>query len=256
MKNSILIAALLLAVNSTFAQTTAQNWTKTDCDGNAWTLFDQLDKGKVVLLQFDMMNCGLCTSAALYTDQIYSDYQTSHPGKMLMFSMGYDNYTVCSDMSSWKSSNSFTFNIIEKCPSDVAYYGGMGMPTIVVVGSSSHKVYYKKLQFKASDDAAIRSAIDKALAEATGIEESKNLVNSISIYPNPADKITYIGYTLTKATDVKIEVYDILGKKIITTVSEKQNAGEHKFELNTKSLVNGIYFVNVNGNRFKLQVSN
>ena len=159
------------------AQTTAQDWTKTDCEGNAHTLFNDLDNGKVVLMQFDMMNCTYCTVAAYNTDQIFKDFGVSNPGKVLMYSMGYTNTTVCSDMKNWKSTNGYSFPVIEKCPNEVAYYGGMGMPTIVVAGGKSHKIYYKKLGFNTSDNAAIKAAITSALADESAVEGNIPIIN-------------------------------------------------------------------------------
>lgn len=256
MKKIVYLFGILLTANIMFAQTTAQNWTKTDCDGKSHNLFtDYLDQGKVVLMQFDMMNCALCTSAAYYTDQIQKDFQTSNPGRVVMFSLGYTNTTLCSQMNSWKTSNGFTFDMIEKCPDELAYYGQMGMPTIVIVAGGDHKVYYKKLGFKASDDASIRTVIDAALA-ATGMEENQNNMNSLSLYPNPATKTVHIEYSLKSATDVKVEVYNILGEKVQIVAPDKQSTGKHLIELNTVNLSDGIYIVNVNGQVLKLQVSN
>src|ERR1039458_4474951 len=105
-----------------YAQTTAQDWTKTDCDGNTHTLYNDLDNGKVVLMQYDMMNCTYCTAAAYNTDQIFKDFGVSDPGRVLMYSMGYSDATVCNDMKSWKSTNKFSFSLVEKCPDQVSYY--------------------------------------------------------------------------------------------------------------------------------------
>ncbi len=257
MKKSTILTAAIFSAGSLFAQNTAQDWTKTDCDGNTQSLFaDYLDQGKVVLMQFDMMNCGFCTSAAYYTDQIYQDYQVSKPGKVFMFSLGYTNSTVCSSMNSWKSSNGFSFPCIEKCPNELAYYGGMGMPTIVVAGNSSHKVYYKKLGFTASDDASIRAAIDQALADATGIENEQAGISTISVFPNPAGKMTYIEYELKQSSDVRIGIYNILGEKIQALESGKQSTGKYRIALNTADFSNGIYVVSLNGSMIRIQVLN
>ncbi len=245
MKKSLLVVFAGVISSIGFAQTTAQNWTKTDCSGSSHTLFTELDAGKVVLMQFDMMNCGMCTSAAYSTDQIFKNFQTSNPEKVEMLSMGYTSSTLCPAMTSWKTSNGFSFPVMENCPNDVAYYGGMGMPTIVVVGCSSHKVYYNKKGHTASDDAAITNAIKLALSEcsSTGVAENATEINSISVYPNPAVSITQIDYTLKETKDVKIEVYNAIGIKIQTIISEKQSAGDYKYAFNSTELNSGIYFI-------------
>jgi hypothetical protein len=254
-KFTLIVAVLFLAATLTKAQTVAQNWTKTDCAGNTHTLFDDLNGGKVVLMQFDMMNCTFCTGAAYHTDQILKDYGATNPGKVLMYSMGYSNTTVCSDMKSWVSTNKFSFPVIEKCPNDVAYYGGMGMPTIVIAGGWGHTVYYKKQGYAASDDADIRAAINAALAR-SAVDESINIVNKMIVYPNPANKMAHIEYTLAQSINVNIEVYNMLGSRVQTLVSGQQIAGDHTIDLNTDGLSNGMYFAKINGNTVKFQVSN
>src|SRR5437764_5913 len=101
-KLSILLIFSLLFSISGKAQTVAQNWTKTDCDGNTHTLYNYLDSGKVVIMQFDMMNCSFCTDAAKFTDPLAQRYEKEHPGKLKMFTLGYSNSTVCADMQAWK----------------------------------------------------------------------------------------------------------------------------------------------------------
>ena len=44
-------------------------------------------------------------------------------------------------------------------------------------------------------------------------------------YPNPFNSVTKIKYTLAKNSSVKLEVFDILGRKVKVLVSGQQNAG-------------------------------
>ena len=47
----------------------------------------------------------------------------------------------------------------------------------------------------------------------------------ISIYPNPFREVLNISYSLSKASDVNIEVTDVLGHSIETIISGKQENG-------------------------------
>ena len=61
-------------------------------------------------------------------------------------------------------------------------------------------------------------------------------------YPNPFNPITTIVYGLPVADDVKIEVYNVLGKKVTTLVDGKQKAGYHKVFWEPKEAGSGVYF--------------
>jgi hypothetical protein len=245
----LLTLTLVLAFISAKAQTTAQDWTKTDCDGNTHHLFDYLKSGKVVIMQFDMMNCTFCTVAATYTDKIYEDNQKKHPGKIVMFSMGYTNSTVCSDMQDWKDNYKFSFATIEKCPNEVAYYGGMGMPTIVIVGGWDAKVYYKKLGFKASDTADIQAALNSALAQ-SGMEEQLKGTSQIHLAPNPATDVLNIA--LDNQSADKITVTDLTGRELLTQTG---TGNQGLFTLSISSIKAGVYIVTATNKGVPVAVS-
>jgi hypothetical protein len=254
-KNLILSFTLLLFFSAVvYAQTVAQDWTKTDCSGKTHSLFSDLDNGKVVIIQFDMMNCSYCTKAALNTNQIFIDYEASNPGKVLMYSMGYDNNTTCDLMKTWVSAYNFSFSIIEKCPNDVAYYGGMGMPTIVILGGRDHKVFYNKQGYTISDNTNIKAAIDAALLKA-GIDDQRPTFSDFAVYPNPANNSARLRYSLSAKSPVTIEIFDMVGNSVLSIPNQSQSAGIQEVDINTSSLCSGMYFVRINGQTIKLQVS-
>jgi hypothetical protein len=61
-------------------------------------------------------------------------------------------------------------------------------------------------------------------------------------YPNPFNPATTIEYQLPSASAVKLEIFDALGRKITTLVSERQNAGKHQVQFNAAGLASGAYF--------------
>ncbi|MCZ7616297.1 MAG: T9SS type A sorting domain-containing protein [Ignavibacteriaceae bacterium] len=61
-------------------------------------------------------------------------------------------------------------------------------------------------------------------------------------YPNPFNSSTIIKYSLPRQGEVKLSLYDLLGRLITTLVNEMKNTGEHQIELNTKNLSSGVYF--------------
>jgi len=61
-------------------------------------------------------------------------------------------------------------------------------------------------------------------------------------YPNPFNPNTTINYSLPKQSNVKIKVYNILGKEILTLVNENKPQGNYSVEFNANNLSSGVYF--------------
>ena len=63
-------------------------------------------------------------------------------------------------------------------------------------------------------------------------------------YPNPFNPSTVIGYQLSVGDQVKLTIYDLLGREVVTLVNEFQNAGTYHSTFSTlhSSLVSGIYY--------------
>lgn len=78
----------------------------------------------------------------------------------------------------------------------------------------------------------------------TGIEEVGG-AQDFSVRPNPLSEAAEISYSLHKAAHVKVEVFDVLGKKVGTLVDKRLAAGTYSDEFDTEALGNntGIYFV-------------
>ena len=68
----------------------------------------------------------------------------------------------------------------------------------------------------------------------------------LSNYPNPFNPKTKISYTVEAHRDaplqqVELSVYNVLGQKICTLVSEKQRAGHYQVEWNASGFNSGVY---------------
>ncbi len=69
-------------------------------------------------------------------------------------------------------------------------------------------------------------------------------------YPNPFNTRTIINYELPITNTVDISVYNLLGQKITTLVSEKLPAGYHEVEFNAQNLSSGIYFYRIEAGEY------
>jgi hypothetical protein len=61
-------------------------------------------------------------------------------------------------------------------------------------------------------------------------------------YPNPFNAQTIISYDLPKEADVKLEIYDLLGRKVATLAEGIQEAGNHQTVWDGSCASSGIYF--------------
>ncbi|MBN2543594.1 T9SS type A sorting domain-containing protein [bacterium] len=80
----------------------------------------------------------------------------------------------------------------------------------------------------------------------TGIEE-ESIYLPISVelhqnYPNPFNSSTVIFYSLPTHSEVKFEVYNVLGEKVEILVDEKQARGTYLVKWQPDDLGSGIYF--------------
>jgi len=69
-------------------------------------------------------------------------------------------------------------------------------------------------------------------------------------YPNPFNPKTIINYQIAKSSDVKLVVYDILGREVITLVNSKQNAGMYHIEWDGSAYASGVYFYRITAGDF------
>lgn len=61
-------------------------------------------------------------------------------------------------------------------------------------------------------------------------------------YPNPFNPSTSIDFSIPNASDVKLVVYDILGKQAEVLINQHLSSGSHRITFNASKLSSGIYF--------------
>ena len=69
-------------------------------------------------------------------------------------------------------------------------------------------------------------------------------------YSNPFNPSTTIEFSLPEQTFVKLEIFNSLGEKVSTLVSEELNVGNYKYEWNAENQSSGIYYYSLTTNNF------
>ena len=69
-------------------------------------------------------------------------------------------------------------------------------------------------------------------------------------YPNPFNPITTIQYELPQRSEVEITIFDLLGKKVTTLVTETQEAGYKSIQWNATTVPSGMYLYQIRAREF------
>jgi hypothetical protein len=69
-------------------------------------------------------------------------------------------------------------------------------------------------------------------------------------YPNPFNPSTSVAFSLAKAGDVKLRVYNAIGQEVATLVNGKMPAGQHSVTWDARNVPSGLYFYKLEAGTF------
>ncbi|MBZ0199412.1 MAG: T9SS type A sorting domain-containing protein [Ignavibacteriaceae bacterium] len=131
----------------------------------------------------------------------------------------------------------------------VTYQKGSGTSTTknlysYVDGSVEYGVYFYRL--KQSDfDGSFKYL--NVLSVDFGTPKQFSLSQN---YPNPFNPSTTIKYTVPEKSNIKLAIYDVLGREVALLVNESKEAGNYEITFDAKNLTSGIYFYELKTNNF------
>ncbi len=102
------------------------------------------------------------------------------------------------------------------------------------------------------------SSISAQYASFTKINDELENINSFTLdqnYPNPFNPSTTIKYSIAEVTNVKLTIYDILGREVITLINSELHPGAYSMIWNAtdkfgKKVTSGIYFYSLEAGKF------
>jgi len=114
-------------------------------------------------------------------------------------------------------------------------------------------IYYSHNNFK-----LIPRNNDDFVGHVTSVDDQNVTSENYSLwqnYPNPFNPSTIIKYTIPsdvkrQTTNVKLIVYDILGREVRTLVNEVQKPGSYEINFSATDLSSGIYFYTIKSSNF------
>lgn len=93
-------------------------------------------------------------------------------------------------------------------------------------------------------------------SEFIGVEEQDSLQEKFCLkqnYPNPFNITTTIEYSIEEANFVRLAIYDISGREIMTLVEENKSAGKHTVNFEANDFSPGVYFYRLETNGQSIQ---
>ena len=90
-------------------------------------------------------------------------------------------------------------------------------------------------------------ALNVAIDEANALPETFSLSQN---YPNPFNPETVITYALPSATHVRLDVFDLTGRRVATLADGLQPPGTHTLPFEARSLASGVYVYRIQAGAF------
>ncbi len=245
-KFSFLLAMVLLTGAKAFSQTTATDFTATDCDGDTYNLFSNLDNEKIVVIAW-IMPCATCITDPLTAFTLVESYNSNHSNRIhFIVADDYAN-TNCNTLSAWTANYGIGDGTREFSDPSISMsdYGTDGMPKIVILGGTNHKVYFNKN----SSTEGFEAALNLALSEnPLSIDENPQSFK-LNVYPNPANETLNIFYEISEAANIQLDLFNIQGSIVSRVQPEgiKEN-GIYNLKIDLTEFGEGTYFLRMSSN--------
>ncbi|MBE2288232.1 MAG: T9SS type A sorting domain-containing protein [Chitinophagaceae bacterium] len=222
------------------AQMTATDFTINDCSGVSHHLFGELDGGKIIVAVF-VMPCSGCMIPSIDAQNVVQSFATSHPGRVEMYLVDDDGLTTCSELNSWRNSNGLHIMPTFSDPAFVqTQYGTPGMPKVVVLGGTDHKVYDN--QNNTFDMEQLRNGINAALGIPSSTRSVTKSDPAFSISPNPATSSAVATVSVVSDRTARFSFVDKSGR-VVKTKSVQLTKGLNTISLELSGLSQGEYIV-------------
>jgi len=125
---------------------------------------------------------------------------------------------------------------------------------LVRIGSAHTAVEDVNFEFDYIEWNAGALPVDTTNTDTTGNDTSVNIqafvgANAIALYPNPAQDMATLEFSLNRNAEVSLGLYTLAGRKVKAIEPQKLVSGTHKLHLNVADLSNGLYMyrLEVNG---------
>ena len=244
-------------------------WRTTNIDSigaKIWDYYDDMALGKVVYDPFltSPLNSGLDSIylVVLKSDSTYTTDLTANlevGAKMFIQLEGKDSDSISINLTTVTITSSLTDTIsIRIALKETDTTSGIFRGTALIDSASIEGV---SIGATAGEIITITSDVDSTKfttvkVGSPGIREEKDSLIPTQFmlsqnFPNPFNPTTEIGYALPRDTQVRLEVYNLLGQKVATLVDEYERAGYRSVHWDARGFASGVYLYRLKAGNFR-----
>jgi thiol-disulfide isomerase/thioredoxin len=244
-----LFIILYCTTNTIFAQTpldTAVNFSVKDVNGNIHRLYDYLDEGKIVLLDFFTTACGSCQIYAPEVSQTYLNFGCN-TGNVIVLGINYgtDNHGVLVFDSLFNAIYPSVSGIQGRGNQINSNYTILSYPTVILI--TPDKLIAQKYIWPPSAGVldSLLSAYGGVLSPCTiGLKEEK-LPVTLAVYPNPFSDALYLALETQFAEKLVLYVSDATGRRVYEQPCEQSAQGYVHRVFSMGNCKPGFYIIGV-----------
>jgi len=236
---SFFVSILMLTSMAQTTLTTAVDFTVTDTKGVSHNLFNYLNAGKYVCIDFFYKDCPACVTTAPYYQGAFENFGCNQGNVIFLAVSSQDNDAT---LITYATDHSYTYPMINSSTGGGATvhsaYGISATPTYILIAPDK-SVVENDMWPLASAQALIAFITPHggtAQACVNSVSESNKI--EFTTYPNPAANSLFVNAPAYQK--MQFEVVDVLGQSVY---KKELGAANGLFELNIAPLNSGVYFV-------------
>jgi len=240
----ILIFFAVLLFNLGFSQAyvdVAPDVSVKTLDSHTYRLYDILDEGKIVVINFFSTSCGPCQTYA-HDFQIAFENFGENQGDVFFLGNNYNgtNYQVAQFADIYGLNMPLTSGLEGGGNASFEAFEVVSYPTVVVI-TPDYLLVEKHVWEPNAEN--ITEAVSNAGGTLVGLTTRSDYVsNSVTISPNPVGDIAYASFELDNSQTVDLQVADLMGRVLIKKTI-RGNQGGNRLKIDTENLADGTYLV-------------
>ncbi len=156
----------------------------------------------------------------------------------------YGSFNCGQTWSTLRQISGATFSTVNNTPVTTAFTPAnqSEWKEIVINLNSMYLIPGFLLKFEFQGDAQSNNIyIDDINIQAPLSVDAEETINTLLVYPNPAEEQMNISFSLLHNTIISLKIFDQLGKEVMNVASGSYSQGQHIININKNELSRGIY---------------